>query len=68
MKTPSEYLAAALLFERAARKTSDEASRQELQTVADTYVTLAKSSVISEQERVVLEELERAWRTFSLPP
>ena len=56
-----------MLFGRAAHNASDEASRQELQTISETYLTLAKNTVTSEQEREVLEELERAWRTFSLP-
>jgi len=59
MNGPSDYLVRATTFERAAEKNPDPQEREQLRTIADTYVTLAKSTRILEQSADVVERLKR---------
>ena len=62
--TPTEYLELAACYERAARERPSLAARRQLHAIADTYLTLAKSTALLEQSEKVIESLVRRDHVF----
>ena len=59
MTTPAEFLKLAVRFDRAAKEASDPGARNQLEMVADTYVVLAKSTLILERSAAAFEKIRR---------
>jgi len=59
MTTQAENLHLATRYERAARQAADPAARRQLEAMAETYLTLAKSLAILERSTEVVEEAKR---------
>ncbi|CCE09126.1 hypothetical protein BRAS3843_3040011 [Bradyrhizobium sp. STM 3843] len=59
MTTLAEYLHLATRYERAAGQAADPAARRQLEAVAETYLTLAKSLAVLERSTEVVEEAKR---------
>ncbi|RXH26703.1 hypothetical protein XH94_35465 [Bradyrhizobium zhanjiangense] len=60
MMTPDEFAQLAAHYSRAAEEASDSHSRYQLQMLADSYMTLAKSTLVLDRSGKVLEILERS--------
>jgi hypothetical protein len=59
MVTPREYLELAAHFDRAARKAKARGSHNLLRSIADNYMTLAKSTKVLKRSAKALDALER---------
>ena len=60
--TSAEYLELAGHYERAAEKTSRGPARIQLQTIANTYLTLAQSTDVLRRSAETMGRLPRRWK------
>jgi hypothetical protein len=59
MTKPDEYTELWFHYSRAAEAASDSFSRDQLQALADSYLTLARSAKVLKQSSAILEALQQ---------